>query len=93
MADFTPGPWYQTRRTVYALNEKGYNKFSAWAQDSLTPEEELEANARLMAAAPDLYKALKDLMNYSISCSPELWRNARIAALNALRRAEGNKEK
>ncbi len=51
---FTPGTWLSKGKTVYALNEDGYNRFSALVQDAHKSEEELEANARLIAAAPEL---------------------------------------
>lgn len=54
----TRGPWYRSGKTVYALNEQGFNRFSALVQDARTGDEELEANARLIAAAPELLEAL-----------------------------------
>ncbi|MHC3750731.1 hypothetical protein ACYKDZ_17825 [Stutzerimonas stutzeri] len=57
MTKHTPGPWLVEGRTVYALNDDGYNRFSALVQDAHTPGDELEANARLIAAAPDLLEA------------------------------------
>ena len=59
---FTPGPWLLSGRTVYALNDEGFNRFSALVQDAHTPGDELEANARLMAAAPELLLALECLL-------------------------------
>lgn len=59
MSGHTPGPWLVEGRTVYALNDDGYNRFSALVQDAHTPGDELEANARLIAAAPDLLEALQ----------------------------------
>jgi hypothetical protein len=64
----TPGPWLCDRQTVYALNDEGQNRFVAGIQGgftSITPRVrteagELDANARLIAAAPDLLAALKD---------------------------------
>lgn len=57
----TPGPWLLEDRTVYALNERGQNRFSASVQDAHAPAYELIANARLMSAAPDLLDALECL--------------------------------
>jgi len=54
----TPGPWLRSGNTVYALNPDGFNRFCAQVQDAHTPNHELEANARLMAAAPKLLSAL-----------------------------------
>lgn len=56
---FTPGPWMLSGRTVYALNDQGFNRFSALVQDAHAPAYELNANARLIAAAPELLEALE----------------------------------
>lgn len=61
----TPGPWLAERQTVYALDERGeVNRFSCNMQTGYrvhssfhkvrTDETEMAANARLIAAAPDL---------------------------------------
>ena len=55
----TPGPWLRDGRMVYALNEDGFNRFSAGVQDPHTPEAELIAVATLMQSAPDLLEALE----------------------------------
>ena len=57
-AKFTKGPWFAEKAFVYALNDQGTNRFFAGVQDAFTPKSELEANARLIAAAPELYEAL-----------------------------------
>ena len=59
---FTTGPWMLSGRTVYALNDQGFNRFSALVQDAHTSAVELDANARLIAAAPELLGALEYLM-------------------------------
>jgi hypothetical protein len=73
----TPGPWLLDGSTVYALDESGScNRFSVrpeggWtfrssgavgASGDRTTEAELEANARLIAAAPELLEALEGLV-------------------------------
>lgn len=78
-AGWTPGPWIVENTTVYALDEtQSCNRFSArveggwqWrSADSIgasgdrTPSDELLANARLIAAAPALYEALKAITAY-----------------------------
>lgn len=57
----TPGPWMLSGKTVYALNGDGYNRFSALIQDAYTKDEELQANAQLIAAAPELLEALQSI--------------------------------
>jgi hypothetical protein len=67
MSKHTPGPWLRDGRTVYALMSVGFrrgveqfaNRF--WAGVQAGPEcsdEETEAIARLMEAAPELLEAL-----------------------------------
>jgi hypothetical protein len=64
----TPGPWLRIGTTVYALMHAGWkrgveqfkNRFTVQVQrDRECSEEEAEANARLIAAAPDLLEALE----------------------------------
>jgi hypothetical protein len=64
----TPGPWVRIGTTVYALMHDGWkrgfeqfkNRFTVQVQrDRECSEEEAEANARLIAAAPDLLEALR----------------------------------
>ena len=56
----TPGPWLLAERTVYALNDKGINLFSALVQDAHAPAYELEANVRLIAVAPELLEFVEE---------------------------------
>lgn len=69
MNNFTPGPWEVDGQTVYALESAGFyrglerfqNRFDAQVQSPRASlRSELEANARLMAAAPDLLEALEE---------------------------------
>lgn len=69
----TPGPWTAGDTYVTALNKYGTNRFACsleggYAVDSVgydrkykerTSDEELKANARLIAAAPELLAALR----------------------------------
>lgn len=73
----TPGPWILGERSIYALQQDGWrkgepvmvNRFYVQVQpgrtnEGWTPQAELDANARLIAAAPDLLYALE----YILSC-------------------------
>lgn len=63
MSKHTPGPWLIVDRTVYALTDDGKrNRFYAAVQDPFTSFDELEANARLISAAPELLEALEGVM-------------------------------
>ncbi len=66
--DYTKGEWKTAEHSkdfVYCLNKRGVNRFSLQVQagyddkDQRTSNEELIANAALIAAAPDMYEALK----------------------------------
>lgn len=50
MSNHTKEPWLCDKRTVYALNKKGFNIFSAVVQDCRTSNSELEENARRIVA-------------------------------------------
>lgn len=64
----TAGPWFRDGYTVYALNDdrRPFNRFYATVQlgflsnDLRTDERELEANAKLICAAPELLAALEE---------------------------------
>ena len=84
----TPQEWLRDGTTVYALNVEGTNRFSAqvqggWATSgrNRTEASELEANARLIAAAPELL-ALLDESKRSIGGD---WRERRDDALSRVR--------
>jgi hypothetical protein len=67
----TPGPWKiagedaEKQTFIYALNERGSNRFwfdiqPGWTDDKQrTSSAELSANALLIAAAPELLEALR----------------------------------
>jgi len=91
----TPGPWacdrypgnhrmwritapYLSRRATICLT-------SNWIDSD--PEEEMDANARLIAAAPELLEALGEMVNEAQPLGIE--RPAYKAALAAITRAEG----
>lgn len=61
MSDITKGPWLRDGKTVYALNERGFNRFCFQVQDAHTPDSELSAVATLACAAPDLLDALESV--------------------------------
>ena len=66
MTKFTPGPWTKQRRSSNMIDVT-HNIFKAGAithalcrvQARVTWVDEAEANARLIAAAPDMYAALQ----------------------------------
>ncbi len=92
MSKYTPGPWLIDEKEatfVYALNDEGWNRFSAHVQDAHTPADELEANARLISAVPDLLEAamaaIEDVMSIDNDhcLAPEVGRKLRAAIAKA----------
>ena len=69
MSARTKGQWLQDGCTVYALNDRGVNWFSASVQDAHTPEAELIEVAQLMKSAPDLLAELQNIAN----ADPSKW--------------------
>lgn len=64
-AKFTKGEWVVLDEAfVYALNDDGVNQFDLTVQgngDNGASDDELQANARLIAAAPEMYEILEGL--------------------------------
>lgn len=64
----TPGPWLiadESKTFVYALGKEGTNVFSCNVESAGTErasKREKEANARLIASAPELLEALKSVI-------------------------------
>jgi hypothetical protein len=97
----TKEEWKVEDTTVYALEFDSWNRGAArtgrlrnrfWAhvygyRD--TPQEELEANARLMAAAPELLSALQEMMSYIRLESQDMAYNY-ARAESAIKKATGD---
>jgi hypothetical protein len=89
MGKHTPGPW-----TVY---EAGFSVADAWGHVLSTDvegrmPEEAAANARLIAAAPELLAALEALLSVYQGFAPwegEVERQAEIKARAAIAKARG----
>jgi hypothetical protein len=97
MSKFTPGPWRINRHgfeTSYLCHEfiegdSGIAVFGVWHPEN---HKEQEANARLIAAAPELYEALKDLLDVchcENNCAPDDMTCATNKARAALAKVEG----
>lgn len=100
MSSPTPGPWSVVRGMVRAEKEQRYDSGSFVLTTSMIPVADCiikdggtllngdwEANARLIAAAPDLLEALRD-MTFDEFGAPTCWPNQeRVMALIA--KAEG----
>lgn len=74
MSKHTKAPWLRDGRTVYALTEstkrgkpRQVNRFVAQVNGGGpdgAPEEELEANAELMRAAPEILEMLEEVADH-----------------------------
>ena len=85
MTDFAPGKWHVHSGTfsVYAQHGKSVLKIADTRQKLFTPECQ-RANARLIAAAPDLLAALEELCLAPNKHRPEeYWEAARAAIAKA----------
>lgn len=83
MSEWTPGPWV-------AVNERDVDTADGKCIAIMgVGVDEFEANAHLIAAAPDLYEALAAIMNHH--ASKVLFGNRQMAdnAWNALAKARG----
>lgn len=100
MSKHTPGDWTAQGCAVYVLNAQGYNRF--WLlvnpgqigerdeknREKRTPDCELEADARLIAAAPDLLEACR----YMLTLLTDMGHGGTAGAIlgrAAIARAEG----
>lgn len=86
MIEHTKGPWLRDGKTVYVLNEHGFNRFCAQVQDAHTPAEELEANARRIVACVNACEGVStDVLEYNARFGGvlrlERQRDALLAAL------------
>jgi len=81
MGTHTPGPWELGEDGVWlgsVYSEDGLRialVYGEWDIDEPRPREEGEANARLIAAAPELLKALELLLHdrtpWTVTCAKE----------------------
>lgn len=93
----TPGPWTFHRpwsgfSQITGPNDELVFGIAAGSVDEKRPDCECEANARLIAAAPDLLAALKTLSHYDQepdAVGMTEYDAALAAALAAIARAEG----
>lgn len=89
----TPGPWSTEvdRKKALEINiVSGNRPFVATAWPANHPDKEQEANARLIAAAPDLLKALEELLE--VTDFHELYGSRTEAARAAIAKATGEQQ-
>ena len=86
----TPGPWAFNSRQIFADSKNHGEAAIAYIQD-LT---EAEANARLIATAPELLEALESIENMAghheaPASFKHVWREAILTAQAAIKKAKG----
>ena len=92
---FTPGAWYVTDADYLRVREADSDAVIATIEDGGHVEMEIfdsatqEANARLIAAAPDLYDALRSLRS-ALNSGVEVTRNVLPKVDAALAKARGD---
>jgi len=107
MADFTPGPWGYTGRSktghldsIYIYSKNPECKRIACIGEVYFDDAEpqsLDFNARLIAAAPEIYELLKKAAPYVSICDDEMEGHGNAGEVfseikNLLRRIEGEEE-
>lgn len=93
---FTKGEWLIADGSidfVYALNSRGTNRF--WlniqaAGKDCADREEIEANAKLIKSAPNLYKSLERIMDWWYMGDGDMPADIEREAVEALISAGGN---
>ena len=105
MSEHTPGPWereslpgeYDTGIRAHGENVSGYVAFLNTRWEHKQQQQEQEANARLIAAAPDLLEACKALPEFNVYNADAAdfkdhaaeFISAMMLAQSAIARAEG----
>ena len=89
---FTPGEWIQTAQFNVMVGDDPVKHTFLSTQHTgglIATVEEREANAALIAAAPDMYKALEDLVTAWHSRDDDFRMNAFDTSLEVLKKARG----
>lgn len=82
----TPGPWVAKNERVWNAEEVMYQAASNF--DAINPSQTLQANAKLIAAAPEMLQALRDMLaTYVDTTIPATF--AATAAREAIAKATG----
>ena len=94
----TPAPWIREDFTIYKLNDEGYNRMCVNVMQHVNnmPIDEQVANAKLIAAAPDMYESLVWLLHLCSDISKggrefpvtkDEWNDAWDSAIKAVKKA------
>ena len=89
MNKHTPRPWIVNGTNIFQYDHSGRVVAIASCSVIALPYKEHQANARLIAAAPDMLEALKNLENDAGTTMPA---SAWVLVQDSIRRAEGKPE-
>ena len=93
MAEHTPGPWRVPNSIPTDVVDSAHNRWIADCKVSVNgpPKEEQEANARLIAASPDLLAACEWIVqpDHAIGSNAEFKEKATEIARAAIAKAKG----
>lgn len=95
MSAHTPGPWFIGSDENEIDAPDPINPSLPWyiatahRYVGIEDEDQMSANARLIAAAPDLLAACEQLLATEQGVGPYEWERARIAARAAIAKAKG----
>lgn len=82
---YTPGPWSSDRARDFA----GRKQFDVWAGSALIAENCREANARLIAVAPEMLELLRRITSCGYSSPESLVEMAQNEAIAIIAKVEG----
>ncbi len=86
----TPGPWqFKELSLGEGFEISGTEYSNNYALCSAVGKSWEEADAHLIAAAPELLEALQSIMSSKVESNPELWHRAKLAACAAIAKATG----
>lgn len=89
VSDYTPGPW---RVEYFGPDPQWYQRWRVYAGDTRVAESPIEANANLIAAAPDMYETLTSLWDFLSRFVPAAIQPDSVlgeSVRNAIAKAEG----
>ena len=66
-AKHTPGPWQISKKSIDAVVTDAGNYVADCGLSIVIPDDEQRANARLIAAAPDMLEALEEIARLPIA--------------------------
>lgn len=93
MTKHTPGPWQFNGPEIYAPNFRGVRKHHYDVARVLhVMDDEGEANARLIAAAPDMLQMLRDVdAHFAAHFGEQAWATSEIGGMTrvTIAKAEG----